>query len=52
MDGWMGGWRTLDWVAVADLLRGNCALSKSGMGRERISRSDVMFHTASLIKWL
>ena len=47
----MGRWGFLDWP-VADLLRGSCALSNNGMGREIISRSDVMFQQASLIRWL
>lgn len=34
------------------LLNGNCALISNGSGRKRISKSDEMFHTASLIKWL
>lgn len=39
-------------MVVADLLRGSCALINNGMGRERISRSDVMLNTASSIRWL
>lgn len=39
-----------DWVVVADLLRGNCALINNGMGRARINKSDVMLKTASSIR--
>ena len=39
-------------MIVTDLLRGSCALINSGIGRERINRSDVMLNTASVIRWL
>ncbi len=49
VSGWMGGW---GWRVVADLFRGSCALISNGMGRARISKSDVMLNTASSIRWL
>ena len=45
-------WEGVGRVVTADLLMGSCALSNNGTGRARINRSDVMFHTASLIRWL
>ena len=52
----------LEWISVretfgerkvvTDLLSGSCALINSGIGRERISKSDVILNTASVIRWL
>ena len=50
MDGWIRC--IVDWVVVADLLRGSWALINNGMGRARINKSDVMLKTASSIRWL
>ncbi len=48
--GWMDGMEVREGTIIADLLRGSCALSSNGMGRERINRSEVMLKTASAIR--